>query len=98
MKLMQWLVYIVECEDGSLYTGSTNDIAKRMEKHRKGTGSKYVKSRTFKRVVYIENCRDKSSAFKREYEIKQLTREEKMRLISKKIQISNYFVTSLRTE
>ncbi len=75
-----WLVYIIECEDGTLYTGATNDLEKRLVKHQKGTGSKYIKSRTFKRVVYTEKCADKSSALKREYQIKQLTRQEKLDL------------------
>jgi len=78
---MDFIVYILKCRDGSLYTGITNDLKKRMEQHAKGTGSKYVRSRRPFRLAYTEEVGDKSSAMKRENEIKMLSRYQKMRLI-----------------
>jgi len=78
-----FLVYILRCRDGSLYTGITNDLKKRMEQHAKGVGSKYVRSRRPFKLVYTEEIGDKSSAMKRENEIKQLSRQEKIMLLNK---------------
>ncbi len=75
-----WFVYIVECSDGTLYTGITNNLIKRLETHNKGKGAKYTRSRlpvTLRRSFEVE---DKSLAAKEEYRIKQLTREQKLML------------------
>lgn len=74
----QWYVYILECQDGSFYTGVTNDIDARMEAHAIGKGSKYVYKKGFGRLLRVKPCKDKSSAFKSEYEIKQLPRNNKL--------------------
>lgn len=74
-------VYILECSDGTLYTGWTNDIVKRFEAHQSGKGAKYTKVRLPVKLVYIESCIDKSSGMKREYEIKKMQRSEKVKLV-----------------
>ena len=73
--------YIVECADGSLYTGWTYDLVKRMESHNAGKGAKYTRSRLPVKLVYYELCNDKITAMKREYAIKQLERKDKLKLI-----------------
>ena len=77
-----YTVYILRCGDGSLYTGIAKDLEKRIETHRKGAGSKYVRARLPVEVVYTEKYKDRSSATKREYKIKALSRKEKQILIS----------------
>jgi putative endonuclease len=76
-------VYMLSCADGSLYTGWTNDLAKRLENHQAGKGAKYTRGRGPLKLVYCEDCGDHSAALKRELEIKALPREEKMKLIDK---------------
>lgn len=74
-------VYILECSDKTLYTGYTNSLEKRIKKHNLGIGSKYTRGRRPVKFVYTENFPDKSSALKREIEIKSLTRKKKIQLI-----------------
>jgi putative endonuclease len=74
----QWCVYVLECQDGSFYTGVTNDLDKRMKTHKKGKGSKYVCQKGFKKLLKIKPCKDKSEACKCEYAIKQLHRSKKL--------------------
>lgn len=73
--------YIVRCRDGSLYTGWTTDLDRRLAAHNQGTGAKYTKSRRPVELVYYESFDTKEEAMRREYEIKQLTRPEKLRLL-----------------
>lgn len=73
--------YIVECSDGSLYTGWTNDLEKRILAHNSGKGAKYTKTRLPVRLVYYEEFLTKEEAMSREYRIKHLTRQEKLKLI-----------------
>ncbi len=83
---MSYFVYILECSDGSLYTGITKDIAKRLDEHNsKDTGAKYTKARRPVKLVYQESSHDRSSASKREYEIKKFTRLKKLALIEKSL-------------
>ena len=79
MTKKNWCVYILECLDGSYYTGITNDLEKRMTAHQSGKGSKYVRAKGFGRFLASINCKDKSAASKMEYKIKQLPKEEKLR-------------------
>ncbi len=72
--------YIVECSDGSLYTGWTNDLEKRILAHNSGKGAKYTKTRLPVRLVYYEEFLTKEEAMSREYRIKRLTRQEKLKL------------------
>ncbi len=74
----QWFVYVLECQDGSFYTGVTNDLDKRMKAHANGKGSKYVMKKGFKCLLRSKECKDRSDAQKAEYQIKQLSRNEKL--------------------
>ena len=78
---MSWYVYMVRCRDNSLYTGYTDDPERRLAVHNAGKGAKYTKSRLPVQLVYREECPDKSTALKREYAIKQLSKTEKENLI-----------------
>ena len=78
---MENYVYIVQCYDGSLYTGWTTDVEKRVASHNAGTGAKYTKARRPVTLVYYEALDSKSEALKREAVIKKLTRTEKLELI-----------------
>lgn len=78
---MKFYVYIVECIDKTYYTGYSNDVERRVEKHNSGKGAKYTKTRRPVKLIYKEECLDKSSAMKREYQIKQLNRKQKESLI-----------------
>lgn len=75
-----WWVYILRCADDTFYTGVAIDVTARLETHRSGKGAKYTRSRGPLELVYTEKCEDKTSAFKREYAIKQLKRSEKAKL------------------
>jgi len=74
-------VYIVKCADGTYYTGYTNDLDRRIEQHNQGEGAKYTKGRRPVELVYSKEFDSKSKAMKREYEIKQLKRKNKLKLI-----------------
>ena len=76
-------IYILKCNDGSLYTGWTNNLEKRIKAHAEGKGAKYTKARLPIELVYFEEYQDKREAMKREYAIKQLKRKEKLELIKK---------------
>jgi len=78
---MAVVVYIVECADHTLYTGWTTDIERRLKLHNAGQGAKYTRSRAPVRLVYLEPQPDQSSARRREREIKQLRRAQKLELI-----------------
>jgi putative endonuclease len=80
----RWHVYLVRCRDGSLYTGITNDLAGRIEKHNSGKGAKYTRSRRPVELVWSEAKRNESYSRKREAELKKLTRTKKLELIGKK--------------
>ncbi|MBS3082069.1 GIY-YIG nuclease family protein [Candidatus Pacearchaeota archaeon] len=75
----QWEVYLVECLDGSMYTGVSNDVDLRMRNHASGRGSKYVRAKGFSKLLARKKCLNKSSACKAEYYVKQLPRDEKIK-------------------
>lgn len=75
-------VYFVKCRDNSLYCGYTNNLEKRIKTHNKGKGAKYTMKRRPVSLVYFEKFENKSEAMKREYELKKLTRLEKLKLIN----------------
>ena len=81
---MACYTYMVECSDGSFYTGWTNDLEKRIKAHNEKRGAKYTRSRTPVRLVYYEAYTEKQDAMRREYEIKQYSRREKEALIRQK--------------
>ena len=74
-------VYILRCGDGSLYTGWTDDPDRRLKAHQSGRGARYTRAHLPVEMIYCEELPDRSRAMKREWEIKQLTREEKLKLI-----------------
>ena len=76
-------VYILECSDGTLYTGWTWNAHDRLRKHNEGKGSKYVRSRLPAKLRYVETLPDKSAAMSREAEIKKMTRADKLWLIER---------------
>lgn len=76
-----WKLYILRCADGSLYTGITTDVQVRFAAHCNGKGAKYTRGRGPLKLVYTEACGSHSDALKRELEIKDLSREEKLKLI-----------------
>ena len=78
-----WKLYILRCCDGSLYTGITTDLEKRIAAHSAGKGAKYTRGRGPLELVCVEDCGDHSAALKRELEIKGLPREEKLKIINK---------------
>ena len=73
----QWVLYILQCKDGTLYTGITDDLQRRLDAHSAGKGAKYTRGRGPLVVRYTEACESHSAALRREYQIKQLTRSEK---------------------
>ncbi len=79
---MTCYTYIVECDDGSLYTGYTTDVERRVKEHNTGDGAKYTRGRTPVQLVYVELYETRSEAMSREYEIKQLNVRKKRNLLS----------------
>ena len=75
-----WYIYILKCGDGTLYTGITDDVPARLRAHRKGKGAKYTRGRGPLELVYQEEAEDHSTAAKREWQIKQLKKQEKLSL------------------
>ena len=76
-----YFVYILKCKDGTLYTGITTDLERRLAEHASGKGAKYTRSRKAGRIVYSEKKRNRSTASKREHQIKSWTRAQKLALI-----------------
>jgi putative endonuclease len=75
-----WVCYLLECADGTLYCGVTNDVTRRINAHNAGEGAKYTRARLPVRLVYLEPCADKSAALKREIEIKRMRKSGKLLL------------------
>ena len=83
---MPWTVYLVRCHDGTLYTGVTTDLERRLAQHNAGSGAAYTRSRLPVRVIYCEEVADRSSALRREHAIKRLSRAEKEGLAEEQAQ------------
>lgn len=79
---LNWYLYILRCGDGTLYTGITTDVEKRLEVHRSGKGAKYTRGRAPLELVYREACGSHSDALKREMAVKKLTRIQKEAIIA----------------
>jgi putative endonuclease len=77
-----YYVYLLLCNDGSYYTGYTNNVASRFERHKKGHGARYTRMRRPKEVAYVERCRTRRTAIRRERQIKRLSHKEKNDLTS----------------
>ncbi|MDD5268743.1 MAG: GIY-YIG nuclease family protein [Methylococcales bacterium] len=79
---MNWSVYIILCTDNTLYTGITVDVPRRFDQHATGKGAKYFRGRQPEQLVYVEPGHNRSSATKREIDLKKMSREEKSRIIA----------------
>ena len=79
-KAQVWWLYLVRCRDGSLYTGISTNVVRRLKEHNSGKGAKYTANRLPVLLIYSEACASRSAALKREYELKSLTRAESPRL------------------
>lgn len=77
---MAWHVYLVECSDGTLYCGITNDITKRLSTHNAGKASRYTRARLPVRLVWVERCATRGDALRRELAVKALPRARKLAL------------------
>lgn len=77
-----WFLYLVECRDGSLYTGITNDLERRVREHNDGSASRYTRSRRPVRLRYSERCENRSAALMRELAVRLLSPKEKWALIA----------------
>lgn len=82
-----YYIYILQCSDGSLYTGFAINVGKRIQVHKEGKGSKYVRSRLPIRLIYTEKYESKSEALKRECQIKGWRREKKARILKLDVKI-----------
>jgi putative endonuclease len=78
---MSWTVYILKCADGSLYTGITTDLSRRIKQHEEGEGARYTKGRGPFQLIYKECCENRAEASKREMAIKSLSRAKKLGLL-----------------
>ena len=91
---MDWVVYMVKCNDSSIYTGISNNLNNRLDTHAKGNGSKYVRASLPFNLIYTEDCISRSKAIKREIEIKKLDKKNKELLVksyNKKRSHDEYF-------
>ncbi len=79
---MKFCVYILQCMDGSFYTGYTKNLQERLKQHENGKGAKYTKSHKPRRVAYVENFDSQAQAMRREKEIKKMSRQQKINLIN----------------
>lgn len=79
---MVYHLYILLCQDGTLYTGITTNLKRRLKEHQEGRGGRYTRSRKVKKMIFSEEHPNRSSASKREAEIKKWSREKKLELIS----------------
>lgn len=82
---MKCYTYVLKCSDGSLYTGWTNDMKKRLKAHNEGKGAKYTRGRTPAELVYLEEFDTKEAAMRREAAIKKMSRAEKLKLPGLKV-------------
>lgn len=81
--MKKYYFYIAKCADGTLYSGQTNDLPKRLEKHNSGKGAKYTAYRKPIKIVYSEEFSTRGAAMKREAEVKKLSRKEKLKLVGR---------------
>ena len=82
-KEKNWQVYIIQTETGKFYTGITTDLNRRLSEHKKNKGAKYFRFESPQEVVFIEGCKNRAEATKRELEIKRFNRNEKIKLIKR---------------
>lgn len=82
MQYKMWFVYILLCKDGSLYTGISNNLEKRFLEHKAGKGGRYTRSHNAVKLIYSEDFNTQSEALKRERQIKNLSREKKIKVLN----------------
>ena len=80
-----YFIYILRCKDGTLYTGITTDLERRLAEHKSGKGASYTRARKAGTIVYSEKKKNRSTASKRETEIKSWSRRQKLKLIERKL-------------
>ncbi len=85
--MKNYTVYIIECSDGTLYTGITTDVERRFKMHLNGTGARYTRARGVKRLVHSEGPYSHSEALQKEYLVKKLSRREKLTLLNSTIEL-----------
>ena len=83
MNEKQWVLYILQCADDSFYTGITDNLTRRLSAHGTSKGAKYTRGRGPFQLRYVEQCKDYSSALRREYQVKKLSRHQKSELCKK---------------
>lgn len=88
---MSWFVYMLRCADGSLYTGVSTDIERRLAEHNSGRGAKYTRGRSPVSLVYQEHCHDRGEALRREAAIRRLSRSDKLALSRDRRQVGRPF-------
>src|SRR6185295_5374148 len=86
----RWSVYMLRCNDGSLYTGATNDLDARLQRHQSGRGARYTRSRLPVTLVFFEPAGDRSAALRREAAVKRLTRASKLVLVRSSSRSAGY--------
>lgn len=79
-KSKNYFVYLLRCSDGTLYTGTTNDLRRRVQRHNAGKGARYTAGRRPVALVYVENCASRSEALRREAALRKLSRRQKLSL------------------
>ena len=89
-KLEAWFVYILRCCDGSLYTGITNNLARRFKMHNDGKASRYTRTRRPVKLLYQETCQSRTQALVRECAVKEFTKKKKEELIASHPQNESY--------
>ncbi len=80
-----YFVYLLKCNDGSLYCGITTDVVRRLDEHKRGKGAKYTRAKRAGTIMYLERKRNRSSASKREAAIKKLSRSQKITLVRSQV-------------
>lgn len=82
LEVRTYFVYLLECEDRSLYAGITTDVLRRLREHKIGDGGRYTRSHGAKQILYTEQCMTRGAALRREVEIKRLNRTQKLQLVT----------------
>ena len=83
---MMYFDYLIQCEDGSIYTGITTDIKRRFKEHQDKVGGHYTRAHNVEKILYTEECQTRSDALKREAEIKKFTRDKKLKMVVRSTQ------------
>ena len=96
-RKLKWVLYVLKCRDNTWYTGITTDLARRVWEHNAGRASRYTRARLPVTVIYLERCSGLSSALKKEYDIKRLSRKEKAEYINAQCRTINSKSAAIRS-